>query len=631
MACTSQNFVGQEIYLERLHEYFSKSNNMTKSGRKMFLLHGMGGIGKTQICLKFCDEMAEYFSDIFWIDTTSEDTVMQSLKDIYKQKSSPVVLNQISSLKHEWLVIFDNADGAPEIVEKFLPPGDVGNILITSRNHALKRITTHKNSMELLLKTKYRKEAELIVKEMHYLPLAIDMAGAYITQTQCDLNDFIKYYNKYRPKILNNIKFQGSSKYNKTVYKTWEISIEKILEMCNNTQDKKTAASAQYAICLLNIFAFMHNENIHETIFERAVKYYSQNRKDFTHDTMPTYISTMDRSILNMDEQRNWNDWQFSESIGLLLSFSLSTYNMHPLVQLCCEDRLSLTEKRLWILNTAGLILSSVSHKEISEEYHVLHNQGKYRNLYPEIYYDDIFKISANILNNCGKHDVEEKYRLIIAQHNLGELVTVKNNIFNAMNDLETKYLKEYDNLNPIVSEKLKSLLSIVQHLSDTYWYQGNWKDAEKLEIQLVEMRIRILGQEHPDTITSMANLASTYRKEGRWNDAEKLQIQVMEMRIRILGRWNDAEKLQIQVMGMSIRILGQEHPHTITSMANLAAIYRKEGRWNDAEKLDIQVMEMRIRILGQEHPDTITSMASLAATYRKEGRWNDAEKLQIQ
>ncbi|KAF8986773.1 hypothetical protein BDQ17DRAFT_1375796 [Cyathus striatus] len=59
MACTSQNFVGQEIYLERLHEYFSKSNTMIKSRRKMFLLYGMGAIGKTQICLKFCDEMAE--------------------------------------------------------------------------------------------------------------------------------------------------------------------------------------------------------------------------------------------------------------------------------------------------------------------------------------------------------------------------------------------------------------------------------------------------------------------------------------------------------------------------------------------------------------------------------------------
>ncbi|KAF8984335.1 hypothetical protein BDQ17DRAFT_1260884 [Cyathus striatus] len=59
MACTSRNFLGQEIYLEKLHEHFCGSSTMNKSERKMFLLHGMGGIGKTQICLKFCDQTAE--------------------------------------------------------------------------------------------------------------------------------------------------------------------------------------------------------------------------------------------------------------------------------------------------------------------------------------------------------------------------------------------------------------------------------------------------------------------------------------------------------------------------------------------------------------------------------------------
>ncbi|KAF8986111.1 hypothetical protein BDQ17DRAFT_648323 [Cyathus striatus] len=53
--CTSQNFIGQEMYLDRLHEHFSQANT---TERKMFLLYGMGGIGKTQICLKFNDEKA---------------------------------------------------------------------------------------------------------------------------------------------------------------------------------------------------------------------------------------------------------------------------------------------------------------------------------------------------------------------------------------------------------------------------------------------------------------------------------------------------------------------------------------------------------------------------------------------
>jgi hypothetical protein len=33
-----------------------------------------------------------------------------------------------------------------------------------------------------------------------------------------------------------------------------------------------------------------------------------------------------------------------------------------------------------------------------------------------------------------------------------------------------------------------------------------------------------------------MANLASTYRNQGRWNEAEQLEVQVMDMRKKLLG-----------------------------------------------------------------------------------------------
>ncbi|KAF8998824.1 hypothetical protein BDQ17DRAFT_1361646, partial [Cyathus striatus] len=93
-ACTSQNFVGQEKYLEKIHEHFRPGNT---TERKMFLLHGMGGIGKTQICLKFNDEMAGQFAYVFWIDTTSKDTILQSLKEIYKISTSETSASSFSS------------------------------------------------------------------------------------------------------------------------------------------------------------------------------------------------------------------------------------------------------------------------------------------------------------------------------------------------------------------------------------------------------------------------------------------------------------------------------------------------------------------------------------------------------
>jgi Cdc6-like AAA superfamily ATPase len=46
-------FTGRDKYLQELRDYFSSS---TGEKRKTFLLYGLGGIGKTQICLKFIEE-----------------------------------------------------------------------------------------------------------------------------------------------------------------------------------------------------------------------------------------------------------------------------------------------------------------------------------------------------------------------------------------------------------------------------------------------------------------------------------------------------------------------------------------------------------------------------------------------
>ena len=52
----------------------------------------------------------------------------------------------ISFLQEEWLIVFDNADvPPPKVVEKFIPPGNRGNILITSRNRSMGRIVSFEN------------------------------------------------------------------------------------------------------------------------------------------------------------------------------------------------------------------------------------------------------------------------------------------------------------------------------------------------------------------------------------------------------------------------------------------------------------------------------------------------------
>ena len=54
----STRFTGRTEVLAKLKSHFFTNTN--KAVRKFFLLYGMGGIGKTQICLKFMEEMSDW-------------------------------------------------------------------------------------------------------------------------------------------------------------------------------------------------------------------------------------------------------------------------------------------------------------------------------------------------------------------------------------------------------------------------------------------------------------------------------------------------------------------------------------------------------------------------------------------
>ncbi|KAL4974760.1 purine and uridine phosphorylase [Aspergillus desertorum] len=96
-------------------------------------------------------------------------------------------------------------------------------------------------------------------------------------------------------------------------------------------------------------------------------------------------------------------------------------------------------------------------------------------------------------------------------------------------------------------------------------------------------------------------------------------------------GRYHEAEVLYSKLMRINREKYGSEHPHTLTSMANLASTYWNQGRWNEAEKLDMQVMETRKTVLGAEHPDTLSSMHNLAYTYNSMGKNTEASELMAQ
>ena len=71
-------------------------------------------------------------------------------------------------------------------------------------------------------------------------------------------------------------------------------------------------------------------------------------------------------------------------------------------------------------------------------------------------------------------------------------------------------------------------------------------------------------------------------------------------------GRYGEAEPLFKRALEVNERVLGPEHPDTLTSVNNLAALYLVQGRYGEAEPLYKRVIEASERVLGKEHPHTL-------------------------
>ena len=171
------HFVQRVSDMQRLEEYFfSQQTHLTR--RKMFVVHGLGGIGKTQLCVESVRRHHEKFSAVFWLDGSSEDALQRSFIDVVArlpadevplglvraaEQASPDqrsivrgVLDWLSlASNRRWLLVVDNVDRDHTTKEKdpqaydlkqYLPAVDHGNMLVTSR---LSTLTAPRNSLRL--------------------------------------------------------------------------------------------------------------------------------------------------------------------------------------------------------------------------------------------------------------------------------------------------------------------------------------------------------------------------------------------------------------------------------------------------------------------------------------------------
>jgi tetratricopeptide (TPR) repeat protein len=187
----------------------------------------------------------------------------------------------------------------------------------------------------------------------------------------------------------------------------------------------------------------------------------------------------------------------------------------------------------------------------------------------------------------------------------------------------------------------------ILYYIGKSLSKQGHYKEAESIHRRCLELRERVLGEDHEDTLRCINQLASVLRKQGKYVDAEVLLRRCLKLGERVLGeehkdtlisiymlacvlheqgKYVDAEAFFRQCLKLRERVLGKEHKDTLWSIHSLGHVLYEQGKYVDAEVLLRRCLKLWERVLGEEHKDTLTSIYMLARILHEQGKYVDAE-----
>ena len=198
---------------------------------------------------------------------------------------------------------------------------------------------------------------------------------------------------------------------------------------------------------------------------------------------------------------------------------------------------------------------------------------------------------------------------------------------------------------HPIYADSLNNLAA-------NYSQMGSYKLAEPLLLEAKQVYEKVLGKEHLDYAKCLFNLAGLYDSIGSYERAEPLLLEAKKVYEKVLGKehpdyaasldnlaglcfstgsHSQAESLYLEAKNIREKILGKENIEYAISLNNLAWLYCNTGSYGRAEPLYLEAQKICEKVVGKEHPYSATVVNDLAAVYAHKGAYKRAESLYLQ